>query len=59
MLYSVHVQDLKMEELVVQLDSYSRLGIPKLQHQPGHLDDDWQDEVEQGQGQVEPEQGQV
>ena len=25
-------QDQKMEELVVQLDNYSRLGIPKLHH---------------------------
>ena len=27
-------QDQKMEELVVQLDNYSRLGIPKLHHLP-------------------------
>ena len=32
--YTLHltVQDQKMEGLVVQLDNYSRLGIPKLHH---------------------------
>ena len=29
---SVSAQDQKMEGLVVQLDNYSRLGIPKLHH---------------------------
>ena len=28
----MHMQDQKMEGLVVQLDNYSRLGIPKLHH---------------------------
>ena len=31
-LKSIMIQDNKMDALVQQLDSYSRLGIPKLQH---------------------------
>lgn len=58
------IQDQKMEGLVVQLDNYSRLGIPKLQHltvfpDPAEdlveealysLEDNWTDIVERHAG---------
>lgn len=36
-----------MEDLVVQLDNYSRLGIPKLHHLPSFVDSA-EDRVEEG-----------
>ncbi|XP_023335851.1 pleckstrin homology domain-containing family G member 5, partial [Eurytemora carolleeae] len=37
-LWGGSTKDLKMEDLVVQLDNYSRLGIPKLHHLPSFVD---------------------
>ena len=54
--YSNSVQDQKMEELVVQLDSYSRHGIPRLQH---HVNQPLatQESIQQGDGQGVQEGG--
>ena len=40
------LQDLKMEDLVTQLDNYSRLGVPKLHHLSSFPDED---QVEEGE----------
>ena len=37
-----------MEELAVQLDSYSRMGIPKLNHNQSAQDSTLEDKVEEG-----------
>ncbi len=42
------VQDQKMEGLVVQLDTYARLGIPKLHHL-NTFQDPSEDKVEEGE----------
>jgi hypothetical protein len=44
----VVVQDQKMEGLVVQLDTYARLGIPKLHHL-NTFQDPSEDKVEEGE----------
>ena len=41
------LQDQKMEGLVVQLDTYARLGIPKLHHL-NSFQDPAEDKVEEG-----------
>jgi hypothetical protein len=50
-IFSLYLQDTKMDLLVTHLDTYSRLGIPKLHHLVAF---EAEDEVEEGKSTWEP-----